>query len=288
MDLPAELALESRQLLSRRWFLQQCGVGVGAMMLGSLLRGERALGMSAGGNPMAAKTPHFAPKAKRVIFLFQAGAPSQLDLFDPKPELTKWDGKPVPAELVKGQQYAFIKPDAALFASRFKFDKHGQSGADVSELFPELAKVVDDIAIVKSMTTDAINHAPAQIFMNTGSQQFGRPSLGAWTTYGLGSASEDLPGFVVMSSAGGLSGGAGNYGCGFLPTTYSGVPFRKSGDPILSLSNPPGVDAAMQRRSLDALKQLNQFHLEQMGDPEIATRIAATRWRFGCRPARPS
>ncbi len=287
MNLLPELRSESRRFLTRRWFLQECGVGLGAIMLGSLLKGERAHGAISIINPMAPRAPHFAPKAKRVIFLFQAGAPSQLDLFDFKPDLVKWDGKPLPAELVKGQQYAFIKPDAALFASKFKFAKHGQSGAEVSELFPELARVVDDIAIVKSMTTDAINHAPGQIFMNTGSQQFGRPSLGAWATYGLGSDSQDLPGFVVMSSASGLSGGAGNYGCGFLPTTYAGVPFRKTGDPILSLSNPSGITPGMQRRTLDTLKELNQLHLEKVGDPEIATRIASYEMAYRMQTSAP-
>jgi uncharacterized protein (DUF1501 family) len=175
--------------------------------------------------------------------------------------------------LVKDQRYAFIKPDAALFASKFKFAKHGKCGAELSETLPELAKVVDDIAIINSMNTIAFNHAPGQIFMNTGSTQFGRPSMGAWVTYGLGSESQNLPGFVVLSSAGGTSGGAGNWGAGFLPTVYQGVPFRRSGDPILFLANPAGVTAKMQRQSLDVLKELNQQRLAVMGDPEISTRI---------------
>jgi uncharacterized protein (DUF1501 family) len=160
-----------------------------------------------------------------------------------------------------------------LYASELKFKQHGQSGAWVSEALPFTSQVVDDIAIIRSARTDAINHAPAQIFMNTGSVQFGRPSIGAWVTYGLGSESQDLPAFVVMSSAGGLSGGSSNFGCGFLPTIYQGVAFRKSGDPILSLSNPRGVTPEMQRKSLDTLKALNEHHLELTGDPEIATRI---------------
>jgi hypothetical protein len=208
-----------------------------------------------------------------VIYLFQAGGPSQLDMFDAKPTLMKYDGKPVPAEVVKGQKYAFIRPDAALFASKYKFQKHGRSGAEISEVLPHLAEVVDEIAIVKSMTTDAFNHAPAQIFMNTGSTQFGRPSMGAWLTYGLGTESQSLPGFVVLSSAGGTSGGASNWGCGFLPTVYQGVPFRRSGDPILFLTNPRGITAQMQRKSLDTLKLLNEDRLDVVGDPEITTRI---------------
>src|SRR5437667_878368 len=218
--------------------------------------------------PLVPKQPPFPARAKRVIYLFQAGAPSQLDLFDYKPALVKYDGKPVPAEVVKGQEYAFIRPDAELFASKFKFAPRGKSGAELSEVLPHLAEVVDDIAIVKSMTTEAFNHAPGQILMNAGSTQFGRPSMGDWVTYGLGSESQNLPGFVVLSSAGGTSGGAANWGCGFLPTVYQGVPFRRSGDPILFLANPPGVTAAMQRKSLDALKKLNEHRLEVVGDPE--------------------
>src|SRR5204863_5974140 len=151
--------------------------------------------------------------------------------------------------------------------------QHGQSGAEISEAMPNLAKVADEITIIRSMMTEAINHAPGQIFMNTGSVQFGRPSVGAWVTYGLGSESQNLPGFVVLSSAGGTSGGAGNWGCGFLPTVYQGVPFRRTGDPILFLTNPPGVTPEMQRQSLDALKKLNEHRLDVVGDPEIATRI---------------
>ncbi len=275
MNYETQIKQEVRKLITRRYFFKECGVGLGAMALGSLLKSTNAFGAatSAAANPFAPRAPHFAPKAKRVIYLFQAGAPSQLDLFDYKPTLQKYDGKPVPAEVVKGQKYAFIRPDAELFASKYKFQKHGKSGAEISEVLPHLAQIVDDIAIVKSMTTDAFNHAPAQIFMNTGSTQFGRPSMGSWMTYGLGSESQNLPGFVVLSSAGGTSGGASNWGCGFLPTVYQGVPFRRTGDPILFLTNPPGISAEMQRKSLDTLKQLNQDRLDVVGDPEITTRI---------------
>ena len=276
MNHKQELQNEARKLITRRWFFKQCGVGLGTISLASLLN-QSLFGAMRGkptiSDPLMPRAPHFAPKAKRVIYLFQAGAPSQLDLFDYKPTLTKFDGKPIPQEIVKGQKYAFIRPDAELFASKFKFSQHGQSGVWLSETLPHLAEVVDDIAIVKSMTTDAFNHAPAQIFMNTGSTQFGRPSMGAWVTYGLGSESQNLPGFVVLSSGGGTSGGASNWGCGFLPTVYQGVPFRRSGDPILSLSNPAGITPEMQRKSLDTLKALNEHHLDVWGDPEIATRI---------------
>lgn len=269
------LDLESRKMITRRFFFRDCGLGIGSLALASLLKGGNVFAgtPSVAPNPFTPRAPHFKAKAKRVIYLFQAGAPSQLDMFDYKPTLAKYDGKAVPAELVKDQRYAFIRPDAELFATKFKFAKHGQSGAELSEALPGLAQIVDDIAIVKSMTTDAFNHAPGQILMNTGSTQFGRPSMGSWVTYGLGSESQDLPAFVVLSSGGGTSGGAANWGCGFLPTVYQGVPFRRSGDPILYLANPPGITPSMQRKSLDTLRKLNQQRLDVVGDPEISTRI---------------
>ncbi len=270
---------EFRKQITRRWFFRECGVGLGSVALGSLL-GEYlapgALAGPSGADPMAPKLPHFAPKAKRVIYLFQAGAPSHLDLFDYKPQLEKFNGTLPPAELLKGYRAAFINPNSTLLAPKYKFAKYGKCGAELSEMLPHLAGVVDDIAIVKSMQTDAFNHAPAQIFMNTGSTQFGRPSMGAWTTYGLGSESQDLPGYVVFSTgAKGTSGGASNWGSGFLPTSYQGVLFRGQGDPVLYLSNPPGIDNAVQRDSLDAIRSLNEQHLGAVGDPEIATRINA-------------
>src|SRR2546422_4186948 len=192
--LPADLRSEYARLITRRWFFRQCGVGLGSIALASLLEADKSFGARSptGSNPLAPKSPHFKPKAKRVIYLFMGGAPSQLDLFDYKPTLAKYNGKPVPQEVVMGQKYAFIKPDAALYASEFKFGKHGQSGAELSEALPHLAEVVDDIAIVKSMTTDAFNHAPGQMLMQTGSTQFGRPCLGSWAQYGLGNESQNL------------------------------------------------------------------------------------------------
>ena len=274
MSLQAQLRSEYARFITRRWFLRQCGVGLGSMALASLLQAE-ARGSSApkATNPLAPKAPHFTPKAKRVIYLFMGGAPSQLDLFDYKPTLAKYDGKPVPQEVVMGQKYAFIQPNAALFATEFKFSRHGRCGAELSEALPHLAEIVDEIAIVKSMTTDAFNHAPGQVLMQTGSTQFGRPCFGSWVLYGLGSEAQNLPGFVVLNSAGGLSGGASLYGSGFLPTVYQGVPFRKTGDPVLFLSNPAGISNQMQRRTLDLIKELNETHLGAVGDPEIATRI---------------
>lgn len=275
MNTEQELRAEFARLVTRRWFFRQCGLGLGSVALASLLGVRPAAGASlaARPNPLAAKPPPLPAKAKRVIYLFMGGAPSQLDLFDYKPALARFNGKPIPAEVVMGQKYAFIKPDAALYATEFKFARHGACGAELSEALPHLSKVVDDIAIVKSMTTDAFNHAPAQVLMQTGSSQFGRPCFGSWVLYGLGSATQNLPGFVVLNSASGLSGGASLYGSGFLPTIYQGVPFRKTGDPVLFLSNPAGVSDAMQRRTLDVVKELNQAHLSAVGDPEIATRI---------------
>ncbi len=267
---------ERRKEITRRWFFKECGVGLGTIALGALL-GDKALGAMAQPvltNPLAPKLAHFPGKAKRVIYLFMAGAPSHLDLFDYKPQLVKFGGTLPPAELLKGYRAAFINPQSKLLAPKFKFAKYGKSGAELSELLPRLAEVVDDIAIVKSMKTEAFNHAPAQIFANTGSQQFGRPSMGAWVTYGLGSETSDLPAFVVFSSGKkGTSGGSSNWGCGFLPSVYQGVLFRNQGDPILYLSNPKGVDAALQRDSLNTISHLNKKHLDVVGDPEIATRI---------------
>ena len=278
MSYRDEIRIEAKKLVTRRYFFKECGIGLGSLALADLLK-ENLFGAPLQGanvqatGPLAPKNPHFPARAKRVIYLFQAGAPSQLDLFDYKPELVRYTGKPVPQEFVKDINYAFIKPDAGLYASEFKFAKHGQSGAEISEAMPHLARVADEIAIIRSMVTDAINHAPGQIFMNTGSVQFGRPSMGAWVTYGLGCQTQELPAFVVLTSAGGTSGGASNWGCGFLPSIYQGVPFRRTGDPILSLSNPRGVTREIQRRTLDTLKAINEHHLAVTGDPEIATRI---------------
>src|SRR5438045_197622 len=275
--------------LARRWFLKECGVGLGAAALAELLAPARA--SSAGEvapTPLAPRPGHFRAKAKSVIYLFMAGAPSHLEMFDNKPELAKWDGKLPPAELLKGYRAAFINPNSKLLGPKFKFDKYGKCGAELSELLPHLATVVDDIAIVKSLATDAFNHAPAQILMNTGSSQFGRPSMGAWVCYGLGSESQDLPGFVVFSSGKkGPSGGNSNWGSGFLPTLYQGVQFRTSGEPVLYLSNPRGVDGQLQRESLDTLRRLNQMRLDVVGDPEIATRISSFEMAFRMQSSAP-
>lgn len=280
---------ELRHLVSRRWFLRDCGVKLGAMSLLSML-GSGALSASSKNkalNPLASRQPHFTPKAKRVIYMFQAGAPSHLDLFDPKPELSKRNGKLPPPELLKDYRAAFINPNSALLGPKFKFNKHGQSGTEISESLPRTAEILDHACLIRSMHTDAVNHAPAQIMMNTGSQQFGRPTLGAWTLYGLGTDSENLPGYVVLSSAKGTSGGASNWGCGFLPTIYAGIPFRSTGDPVLYLSNPKGFDGDTQRASLDTLKKLNQLALADHHDPETLARIQGYEMAFQMQTSAP-
>ncbi len=285
MNIPQLQAAQANSL-SRRWFLRDCGVGLGAIAASSLLSADRSV-VAAGTSPLAPRQPHFPGKAKRVIYIFQAGAPSHLELFDNKPELTKRDGQLPPAELLKNYRAAFINPNSALLGPKFKYAKHGQCGMELSEVLPHTAKLADDICLIRSMQTDAVNHAPAQILMNSGSQQFGRPSFGSWTLYGLGSESADLPGFVVLTSAKGTSGGASNYGCGFLPTMYGGVPFRSAGDPMLYLSNPKGVDAETQRASLDSLNRLNELSLQTVGDPEIAARIQSYEMAYRLQTSAP-
>ena len=267
--------------VTRRHFLGAAGVGLGSIAFGELLAADRAQ------DPLASRKPHFAPKAKRVIHLFMAGAPSQLDLFDHKPELARLEGKPLPPSVIGGQRYAFIRSDAAVMGPRFKFAKHGKSGAELSELLPHLAKVVDDVCIVKSVRTDQFNHAPAQIYFNTGFSQPGRPSIGSWALYGLGAETKDLPAFAVMSTGAGISGGSANWSSGFLPTVYAGVRFRNSGDPILNVSNPAGVTADLQQDSLDLIRELNGQRLAVEGDPEIAARTAAYEMAFRLQTSAP-
>jgi hypothetical protein len=216
-----------------------------------------------------------------------AGAPSQLDLFDYKPELARLEGKPLPPSVIGGQRYAFIRPDAAVLGPRFKFARHGRCGVELSELLPHLAGVVDDLCFVKSVHTDQFNHAPAQIFFNTGFSQPGRPSLGSWALYGLGAETSDLPAFVVLSTGSGISGGSANWSSGFLPTIYTGVRLRNQGDPILDVSSPAGVDTRLQRDSLDLIGTLNRRRLDTEGDPEIATRIASYEMAFRLQTSAP-
>ncbi len=282
--------------LSRRWFLRECGLGLGKISLATLLAdayGARTRAASTAASaviptdPLAPKIPHFPGRARAVIHLFMAGAPSQLDLFDFKPELTKLEGKPLPPSVIGGQRYAFIRPDAAVMAPRFKFRKYGRCGLELSEMLPHIGSVADELCLVRSTHTDQFNHAPAQIFFNTGFSQPGRPSIGSWVTYGLGCESRNLPAFVVMSTGAGISGGAANWSSGFLPTTFTGVRFRNQGDPILDVASPPGADARLQRDTLDVVRALNEQRLGTVGDPEIATRIAAGEMAFRLQTSAP-
>ena len=281
--------LERKRHLTRRHFFGRTAAGIGTAALGSLLAND--LGAAPTGEasdrpyPGLPDLPHFAPKAKRVIWLFQSGGPSQLDLFDYKPGLEKVRGENLPESVRKGQRLTTMTSTQESFPmvdSIFKFKQHGQSGAWLSELLPETAKVVDDIAIIRSMKTEAINHDPAVTYIQTGTQIAGRPSIGSWLSYGLGSESSDLPAFVVMVTQG--SGGQPLYdrlwGSGFLPTEYQGVKFRSIGDPVLYLSDPEGFTRKSRRSYLDALGQLNQMKLDEFGDPEIATRISQYEMAF--------
>src|SRR5947209_8025778 len=279
-----------RKIQSRRKFFQECAGGIGMIALSQLLEREGLGAQPAAApatNPLAPKKPHCAPKAKNVIFMFMEGGPSQIDLFDPKPELEKWQGKPLPAELTKDLRLAFTKPDAAVLASPRKFQPCGQSGIEFSDFIPHIGSCADDICLVRSMYTDAFNHHPGQLLLFGGSIQVGRPTAGAWVLYGLGSESQNLPGFVVLSSGVGTSGGSSNWSSGFLPSTYRGVVFRSSGDPVLYLSNPPGVTSDMQRASLDTLKDLNEEHFTATGDMEIASRISSYELAFRMQTAAP-
>ena len=273
MNLTRELRQAQAQFLSRRWFLRDCGIGLAGIAASSLMGSEAGAKAPPPQNPLTPRKPHFAAKAKRVIYIFQAGAPSHLELFDNKPQLARHDGQLPPAELLKDYRAAFINPNSALLGPKFKFARHGQCGMELSEVLPHTARIADELCLIRTMQTEAVNHAPAQIMMNSGSQQFGRPSFGSWTLYGLGSESAELPGFVVLTSAKGTSGGASNYGCGFLPTMYGGTPFRSAGEPVLYLSNPGGIDMETQRSSLDTLNRLNDLALQSSFDPEIAARI---------------
>ncbi|MCR9211706.1 MAG: DUF1501 domain-containing protein, partial [bacterium] len=265
-------------LMRRRWFLQQCGLGLGHIALTSLMAEAGDLELAgpdrSAVDPLAPKAPHFPAKIKNVILLFMGGGPSQFEMFDYKPALERLDGTLPPPELLDGYRAAFINPNSKLLGPKFKFEKKGSAGTHISELLPHTAGMLDDICLIRSMKTDAFNHAPAQLMMSTGSQQFGRPSMGSWTTYGLGSESRDLPAYVVFNSGKkGPSAGAGNWNSGFLPSLHSGVEFRSSGDPVLYLSNPPGMSDWSQRQSLQTVNELNRRRLDVVGDPEIATRI---------------
>ncbi len=269
---------------TRRHFFSRCSMGIGSMALGSLMA---APGMK---NPLSPRRTHFPPRAKNVIYLFMAGGPSQLDLFEHKPQLQKLNGKPIPESYTAGKRFAFMDSShrTNLLGTRFNFQQHGQSGTWVSELLPHTAGIVDQLTFVTTCKTDLFNHAPAKLFMNTGSGQFGRPSMGSWVTYGLGSECDDLPGFVVLQSGPrGPRGGAVLWGSGVLPSTYQGVPLRNQGDPIVNLSTPATVTGAQQRELVNAVSELNLKHLVETGDDEIATRINAYEMAFRMQTSAP-
>ena len=275
----------------RRDFLLTSASGLGALAFSSLLgrdglmAAEPAPGHS---NPLAVRGGHFPATAKQCIFIFLAGAPSQIDLLDPKPELVRHHGEPLPRELTEGVRLAFTNAKTArLKGSPRVFTPAGDCGTEFSDRLPFIARNADDIAVVRSMHTDEFNHHPAQLMMHTGVGRLGRPSVGAWVTYGLGSASENLPGYVVLSAGAGASGGTSNWSNGFLPSSYRGVIFRSQGDPVLNLGNPGGINRSDQSRSLDAIRRLNQQRLSLTGDPEIASRISAYELAFRMQSAAP-
>ena len=273
---------ELRQITRRNFFLNGV-VGFGSIALSQLLATENLLPS----DPLAPKRSHFPAKAKNVIFLFMEGAPSQLDLFDPKPALQKWAGMPLPASVTKELQLAFIKPTAQVFPSPRKFMPYGQSGTEFSDYIPHIASCADDICLVRSMHTEAFNHHPGQALLMSGAIQFGRPTAGAWVTYGLGSESQELPGFVVLSSGRGTSAGSNNWASGFLPSTYQGVVFRSSGDPILYLANPPGISRETQQARLGAITRLNTERYRETGDSTITSRINSYELAFRMQMAAP-
>jgi hypothetical protein len=293
---------------TRRHFFADCGLGVGAMALGSLLGADRPATAAdrhanpgrpradrdprAQGDPLTVRPGHFPPRAQSVIYLFMAGGPSQLELFDYKPRLQDYSGRPIPDSFIKGRRFAFMdtftREHPKLLGTTRRFAQHGESGAWVSELMPHLAGVVDELTFVKSAATDVFNHAPAKLFANTGTVQFGRPSMGSWVTYGIGSESSSLPGFVVLQSGPrGPRGGAVNWSSGFLPSAYQGVPLRSGGDPILNLATPPGISRDRQRRTIETIEALNRSHLDATSDPEVATRINAYEVAFRMQTSAP-
>jgi hypothetical protein len=285
--------LTSLQSRTRRHFFKDCRIGLGSMALASLLA-DRSSASNSGNarddapRPMQPKDSHFTPRAKQVIFLFMAGGPSQLELFDYKPKLQEFDGKVIPESYVKNKRFAFIKRDATLLGTRRKFRRHGECAAELSDALPHLAKIVDEIAIVKSMKTEVFNHGPAKLFVNTGSPQFGRPAMGAWITYGIGSESDSLPGFVVLQSGPrGPRGGTPLWGSGFLPTTFQGVPFLNGPDPVLNLSSPDGINRQQQREFVDAVTDLNSLRLQHTNDPEISTRISSYEMAYRMQSSAP-
>ena len=285
--------LDQIACLSRREFLTTTANGLGLLGLGALLTESGVLTPAtlAGGStadPLQPKAPHFGPKAKNCIFIFLEGAPSQMDLFDPKPKLRELHGQPLPESLAANARFAFIKKEAAmLMGSPREFRRHGQCGMEFSDLLPHMGSCADDWLMVRSMHTDQFNHHPGQLVLHSGRAMFGLPTMGAWLTYGLGSEGRNLPGYVVLSSGRGTSGGSSLWQSGFLPSVHAGVLFRSKGEPVLNLKNPTGIPATLQRKTLDMIDALNQERFEKIQDPEIASRIAAYELAFRMQAAAP-
>jgi hypothetical protein len=286
---PAELTARSR-----RDFLTSAASGLGMAALGAALVENGVLAPAiahaelAHANPLAPQPPHFAPRAKSCIFIFMEGAPSQADLFDPKPKLNELHGQKLPESMTKNVRFAFLKKDTAtLMGTKRKFQKQGQCGMELSELIPHLGQVADDLLLVRSMHTDQFNHHPGQLMMQCGRASFGLPTMGSWITYGLGSESQNLPGYVVLTAGRGSSGGASLWQSGFLPSVHAGVLFRNQGEPVLNLQMPPGVSNDLQRKGLDVLGRVNQARYAEMHDPEIASRIASYELAFRMQSSAP-
>jgi hypothetical protein len=282
-NLIKQAKFATAQSITRRHFFGDCVTGMGAMALGSILSGCNWLGSKDAGsanvfnsnNPLQPKSPQFPAKAKSVIYLHMAGAPSQLELFDYKPELIKMDGQDCPPSVLEGKKFAFIRGVPKMMGAQSNFKQHGESGAWISDYLPHLSSIADEISFLKAVQTDQFNHGPAQLLMHTGSARLGRPSIGAWATYGLGSENANLPGFVVLTSGGHFpDAGKSIWGSGFLPSVYQGVQCRSEGDPVLFLKDPEGMDRDLRKASIDAINEANRLEYNHYKDPEILSRIS--------------
>lgn len=279
MNIIEELQRARSEQMTRRYVLKRSGLALGALAMGAMGCNNNLLPELPSTNLHAAQLA--VAKAKQVIFLHMAGAPSQLELFDYKPLLHKLDGKPCPNSFLKGKRFAFIKGVPDMLGPQFSFKQYGESGSWVSELLPNFSSVVDDVLFLKAVKTDEFNHAPAQLFMHTGSARIGRPGIGSWVTYGLGSENENLPGFVVLVSGNSIpSGGKSLWGSGFLPSKYQGVELRSKGDPILYINNPESVSRDTRRHAIDAINEINQESYDEIGDPEILSRMSQYELAF--------
>lgn len=289
ISIEEEAAQQALRFVTRRHFLRQCMTGMGAMAMGTFLSSCGDFGGNTAApaslfdpmNPLAPRLPHFAAKAKSVIYLHMAGAPSQLELFDYKPALAQLDGQDCPPSLLEGKRFAFIRGVPKMLGPQAKFSQHGQSGAWISNYLPHLTTVADELAFLKAVQTDQFNHAPAQLLMHTGTPRLGRPSMGAWVTYGLGTENSNLPGYVVLTSGGKFpDAGKSVWGSGFLPSVYQGVQCRSEGEPVLYLNDPHGMDRDLRKASIDAINEVNALEHQEFQDPEILARISQYEMAF--------